>query len=55
MKFSQASSVSQRCVLEQDTFILQPRKTCPDVTESFVDWNVKNQIKQTKCIGVICM
>ena len=35
-KFSQASSVSQRCVLEQDTFILQPRKTRPDVTESLL-------------------
>ena len=28
-KFSQASPVSQRCVIEQDTFILQPRKTRP--------------------------
>ena len=32
-KFSQASPVSQRCVLEQDTFILQPRKIRPNVTE----------------------
>ena len=27
MKFSQASPVSQSCVLEKDTFILRPRKT----------------------------
>ena len=26
-KFSQASPVSQSCVLEKDTFILRPRKT----------------------------
>ena len=32
-KFSQASPVSQRCVFEKDTFILQPRKTRPNVTE----------------------
>ena len=32
-KFSQASPVLQHCVLEQDTFILQHRKTRPDVIE----------------------
>ena len=32
-KFSQASLVSQLCVLEKDTFILQPWKTVPNVTE----------------------
>ena len=32
-KFSQTSLVSQRCVLEKDTFILHPRKTPPNVTE----------------------
>ena len=32
-RFSQASPVSQRFVLEQDTFILQRRKTHPNVTE----------------------
>ena len=32
-KFSQASPVSQRFILEQDTLILQPRKTRPNVTE----------------------
>ena len=31
--FLNASPVSQRCVLEKDTFILQPRKTCPNVIE----------------------
>ena len=40
------------CVLEQDTFILvlalvKPRKTRPDISEKNVDWEVKNQIKQT--------
>ena len=35
-KFSQASLVSQRCVLEKDTFILQPRKTRPKVTEKLL-------------------
>ena len=29
--------------------LIQSRKTCPDVTEKFVDWGVKNQIKQTNC------
>ena len=29
----EASPVSQHCVLEQDTFILQPRKIRPNVTE----------------------
>ena len=33
MKVSQASSVSHCCVLKQGTFILQPRKTRPNVTE----------------------
>ena len=49
-KFSQASLVSQRCHLEQDTFtcILQPRKTRPDVTERLFP-----QIKQTKYIRAI--
>ena len=49
-KFSQASLVSQRCHLEQDTFtcILQPRKTRPDVTERLLP-----QIKQTKYIRAI--
>ena len=32
-RFSQASPVSQRFVLEQDTFILQPRKTPPNLPE----------------------
>ena len=32
-RFSQASPVSKRSVLEQDTFIIQMRKTCPNVTE----------------------
>ena len=27
--------------------LVQPRKTCPDITEKIVDWDVKNQIKQT--------
>ena len=31
--FSQASPVSKRCVLEQNTFIFQPRKIRPNVTE----------------------
>ena len=31
--FSQASPVSQHCVLEKDTFILQPRKTRLNITE----------------------
>ena len=35
-KFSQSSSVLQRRVLEQDTFILQPTKTRPDVLESLL-------------------
>ena len=45
-RFSQASPVSRCCVLEQDTFILQPRKTRPNVTERFFDWVVKNQVKK---------
>ena len=37
------------CVLD---FILclvlvKPRKTCPDITEKIVDWDVKNLSKQT--------
>ena len=27
--------------------LVQPRKTSPDITEKNVDWDIKNQIKQT--------
>ena len=27
--------------------LVEPKKTCPNITKT-VDWNVKNQIKQTK-------
>ena len=43
---------SLHCALEQDILILtclvlvQPRKICPDITEIFVDWGVKNQIRK---------
>ena len=52
-KFSQASPVSQRCVIEQDTFILQPRKTHPTYLKDCI-WGRKesNQTKK-KYIWVI--
>ena len=35
---------SYRCLV-----LLQPRKTRPSITEFIIDWDVKNQIKQTNC------
>ena len=26
--------------------LVQPRKTCPEMTDFFFDWDVKNQIKR---------
>ena len=27
--------------------LVQPRKTCPNITEKVVDWDIKNQIKKS--------
>ena len=53
-----ALPASLRCVLRlrhinPSLVLVQPGKTRPDITEQIVDWDVKNQIKQTKILFAI--
>ena len=46
---ARASSAALHCVIEQETLMSALYWFNPGSTEKNVDWEVKNQIKQTNC------